>query len=367
MPPSSARFAYLDGVRALAILAVLAIHWGGGRTTLGRGGFIGVDVFFVLSGFVITTVLWRSTTLPALSPGAAWISFTRARVRRLYPAVLGLVALGTPLMLLPGSPVEAGDTLRHAAATLFQVTWVVELSGTVAEPFRQTWSLGIEWLFYLTWPLVVLAWRRRDADPRRAALQTALVGGALFVGCTLVLQAELYYFNPLTRFGQILLGGALALALAAAPPVPRRHPAYTAACLVGLGALGAYVLVGPTPDGAAGRLVGGPLATVVALALVHHAYAVSGGAVHGLLGHRWLAGLGRVSYSLYLWHWIPLYLLDDDKLGLPMPVVAAMGIAMVAVLTAASYVLLERPFVSSRGAALAPRQDPAASVGVPSA
>ncbi|MCW2813101.1 MAG: hypothetical protein JWN84_556 [Nocardioides sp.] len=356
MPAPASRFAYLDGLRGLAILAVLVVHWGIGRTTIGGGGYLGVDVFFVLSGFVITTVLWRSTSLAELSAGAAWRTFTRARVRRLYPALVGLVVFGSLLMMLPGTPVATGDVLRYGLASLAQVTWLVEMSGQVADPFRQTWSLGIEWLFYLTWPLVVLHARRRQIPARTVARWTAVGALVLLLGSVLLLDGKVFYGSPSGRFGQLLAGGALALALVASPPVARRRAVSTGACLVGLAALSAYVLVGPGPWDDTARLVGTPLATVVGVVLVHHGYAVQGGPVHAVLSSRWLSGLGRVSYSLYLWHWIPVYLLDADALGWPMPVVAVAGIALTVALTAASYLLLERPFLGSRGEALRPAQ-----------
>src|SRR3954451_9826888 len=86
---SSGRFDYLDGIRAVAIAAVLALHWLSWYSPLFHGGSVGVDVFFVLSGFIITTLLWRSP-LPG-SVGEAWSAFIRRRVIRLYPALLGLV------------------------------------------------------------------------------------------------------------------------------------------------------------------------------------------------------------------------------------------------------------------------------------
>ncbi|CAN5560088.1 hypothetical protein BH11ACT8_BH11ACT8_30910 [soil metagenome] len=353
---SSGRFDYLDGIRGLAILAVVIVHWGLGRTTVGRGGFISVDIFFVLSGFVITTLLWRSSTLTGKSLGRSWVTFIRARIRRLYPALLGLVVAGSALMLLiPGTPVQAGDIARNGALTLLQLTWFPEMLGNVADPFRQTWSLGVEWIFYLSWPVVVLMARSKGLSPRTLAWWSLGSGLLLVAASTAVLRAEAFYFAPPGRFGQILIGAALALAFVHAPPVIRARPVHTALTALGLLAVVAFALAGAHPFSDVGRLFGSPMALVIAVLLIHHGYAVSGGPVHALVASRPVTLLGRVSYSLYLWHWIPVYLLDKDKIALPEPVLALLGVSLVVVLTTASYVLLERPFISTRRATLAPQ------------
>ena len=355
---SSGRFDYLDGIRGLAILAVVIVHWGLGRTTIGRGGFIAVDIFFVLSGFVITTLLWRSSTLAGPSLGRSWVTFIRARIRRLYPALLGLVVVGSALMLLiPGTAVPAGEIARNAGLTLVQLTWFPEMLGHVADPFRQTWSLGVEWVFYLSWPVVVLVARNRGVSARSLAWWSLAGGLLLVVSSTAWLSAEAFYFAPPGRFGQILVGAALALAFVHAPPVRRPRPVHTAVTALGLVAIVAFSLAGAHPFSDVGRLIGSPMALLFAVLLIHHGYAAQGGPVHALVASRPVTLLGRVSYSLYLWHWIPVYLLDKDKIALPLPILALLGLSMVVALTSASYLLLERPFISTRRATLAPQGD----------
>ena len=355
-PRQSGRFDYLDGIRGLAILAVVIVHWGLGRTTVGRGGFISVDIFFVLSGFVITTLLWRSTTLTGLSPGAAWTSFVRARIRRLYPALLGLVVVGSVLMVaIPGTPVPTDEILRNGVLTLAQVTWYPEMLGHVADPFRQTWSLGVEWTFYLTWPLVVLGARRRGASARTLGWWSLAAGLLLVAVSTATLHAEAFYFAPPGRFGQILVGAALALAFVTSPPELRPRPVHTVVTSLGLVAVVGFALAGAHPFSDVGRLFGSPMALVFAVLLIDHGYAAQGGPVHALVSSRPVTLLGRVSYSLYLWHWIPVYLLDKDKIALPVPVLAVLGLTMVVVLTTAEL----------RAARAAVRVHPAGHAGAP--
>ena len=365
---SSGRFDYLDGIRGMAILAVVIVHWGLGRTTIGRGGFVAVDVFFVLSGFVITTLLWRSSTLTGRSLGSSWVTFVRARIRRLYPALLGLVGCGSVLMLLiPGTSVPAGEVARNAVLTLLQVSWYTEMLGTIPEPSRQTWSLGVEWLFYLTWPVVVLLARSRGVSPLALAWWSLGSGVLLVAASTAFLTAEAFYFAPPGRFGQILIGAALALAFVHAPPEMKPRRTHTVITALGLGAIVVFALAGAHPFSDVGRLIGSPMALVIAVLLIHHGYAVSSGPVHLVMSSRPVALLGRVSYSLYLWHWIPIYLLDKDKIPLPEPVLAVLGGALATALTTASYLLLERPFISTRRATLAPQRTAPEPAPLPSA
>ena len=160
------RVAYLDGIRAVAILAVLSLHWLSWYFPLFRGGSIGVDVFFVLSGFIITTVLWRSRAHG--SAAGAWWTFVKRRAIRLYPALIGFVGLTFLLYaVVPGAPVRADLVAERgllalsqlsaaAAATSGNGIWTPSLN-----PFGQTWSLAVEWYAYLLWPAVVIAARRR--------------------------------------------------------------------------------------------------------------------------------------------------------------------------------------------------------------
>jgi peptidoglycan/LPS O-acetylase OafA/YrhL len=355
MLPTASRFAYLDGIRALAVLAVICVHWIHQYSPFGYGGIVGVDVFFVLSGFVITSVLWR-TTLGEGGVGRAYVVFVARRVRRLYPALLGLCVLGPVLWAVaPGTPLPLSTVIERAALSAAQLTWVPELGGTVMEPFRQTWSLGIEWLFYLTWPVVVLVALARGWSATALA-RGALVAAVLFyLVPTPNLSWEQVYFLPLPRFGEILVGGALALWFVDHRPEPvARRPREAALAAGLLAVLAAYVVVGARVPQSVGVLVAMPLAALTTALLVHHAYAATGGPLHALLGHRLLAGLGRASYSLYLWHWLPVYLLDKDHVDLPTPVLGLIGVGAAAGLTWLSYVLLERPFLRPRGDVLQP-------------
>ena len=117
MAADTGRFDYLDGIRALAIGAVLSLHWLSWYSPLFHGGSIGVDIFFVLSGFIITTMLWRAR--PPASLGRGWWVFIKRRVIRLYPALLGLVVVAIVLYAVtPAAPLSParGRPARRASS-----------------------------------------------------------------------------------------------------------------------------------------------------------------------------------------------------------------------------------------------------------
>lgn len=352
--PHTQRFAYLDGLRGVAIFAVVAGHWGSQYTSIGRGGYIGVDIFFVLSGFVITTVIWHQRGADSLR--TRWASFMVRRLKRLYPALLGLVVLAPVLCaLFPESPFTPQEVVHRAALSAVQGTWVLEIQGQSVDPFRQTWSLAIEWMFYLLWPIFVYAARDRDLCAARVARWAVAAAAVLYAGSAALLEGRAFYFAPVPRFGEMLVGAALALWFIEHPGTAARRDWVDIAGVAGLGSLVLWVLFANGPFSWQASLVGIPLAVAVTLGVVWHGYRSTPGILHRLLSSGPVSLVGRVSYSLYLWHWMPIYLLDKDALPLPMPVLAAIGVLGAAGLTALSYVLLERPFTHSRGDALAPR------------
>lgn len=354
------RYDYLDGLRALAIGAVLSLHWLAWYVPFFHGGSIGVDVFFVLSGFIITTMLWRGGGHPSLLGG--WWSFIRRRALRLYPALVGLVLVTVVLYAVaPFAPLDASEVVRRGLLTLGQTSsfWAAGESGSLwlpaLQPFAQAWSLAIEWYFYLLWPLAVFAAGRRGWSARRLA-GTSLAAAAALYAASLPLSAFWFYFGPSARFAELLVGGALALWLQAtgAPKLPRRLT--SVASLAALAALGVWVLFGPGGASPLYRWVGIPLTVVATVTLIHAGYGTPGGPAHRLLSHPWLAAVGRYSYSLYLWHVVPMLLLADAWPALPRPVVGLVAVALTVVLTIASYRLLERPFLRPRSDVLAPAQ-----------
>jgi peptidoglycan/LPS O-acetylase OafA/YrhL len=340
---------HLDGIRGVAILCVLALHWFSWYSPLFHGGSVGVDVFFVLSGFIIITLLWRAAP--------AWGAFLRRRALRLYPALIGLV--GGSLVLtavVPWAPWTPGEVGDRGLLVLAQGSsiWAAGQHGSFwlpgLQPFGQTWSLAVEWYFYLLWPALVLLARRRRwsvAGFTRGCLAAA-------AGCYLValpLPAAWFYFGPLSRVAELLVGAAL-IGLLDAPP---RRGLQSWLPPAALAALAAYALLGPDGHSVLYRLVGVPVAVAAAVVLIRSGYAGGGGLVSRFLTHRWLTGLGRVSYSLYLWHIVPFLLLADAPGRVPKVALGVIAVAAAAALTALSYLLLERPFLRPRADLLRPR------------
>ncbi|MCW2710406.1 MAG: acyltransferase [Marmoricola sp.] len=359
MTAGTGRYDYLDGLRALAIGAVLSLHWLAWYVPFFHGGSIGVDVFFVLSGFIITTVLWHAGGQVTLLGG--WWSFIRRRVLRLYPALLGLV-VGTVLLyaVAPFAPLGAGEVARRGLLALGQTSAIRAAgeSGSLwlpgLHPFAQTWSLAVEWYFYLVWPLVVIAFRRRGSGARRLAVGSLVAAAALYLA-SLPLSAFWFYFGPSARFAELFVGGALALWFQA-DGAPTLRPVRTPLTVAALAALGAYALLGPGGASPLYRWVGIPVAVGATVVLICAGYGAAAGPVQRLLGHPWLTAVGRYSYSLYLWHVVPMLLLEDAWPALPQPVVGLVAVALTIVLTIVSYRLLERPFLRPRSDVLSPAQ-----------
>jgi peptidoglycan/LPS O-acetylase OafA/YrhL len=359
----SGRFDYLDGIRAVAIAAVLALHWFSWYVPFFHGGSIGVDVFFVLSGFIITTMLWRTPVTGSWPAG--WGSFLRRRVFRLYPALLGLVVGGVVLYaVVPWAPNSPLDAVEHGVIVLGQgsAMWAAEQHGSLwlpgLQPFGQTWSLAVEWYFYALWPVAVLGARSRGWSAGRLARVSLGVAVAAYL-LSLPLSPFWFYFGPSARSAELLVGAALALSLIngafvdGRPTRPRRHA--SAAAVAALTAIAVYSMLGPDAHSLVYRYVGVPLAVLATVVLIHTGYSNQDGPVHRLLGHPWLATVGRYSYSLYLWHIVPFLLLADAPLS--KPVLGLVAVASAIALTVLSYRFLEKPFLRARGDVLSPGID----------
>ncbi|WP_232676563.1 acyltransferase [Nocardioides sp. R-C-SC26] len=348
------RVAFLDGVRGIAIGAVLMTHWVDPIAGFGYGGLIGVDVFFVLSGFVITTILWRATMT---TPAADVVQFLRRRVRRLYPALVGVVVVATALVLLvPDAEPESDATaLTNGLLTLTQLSWLPWMGGEAPLPFGVTWSLGAEWMFYLVWPWLVWRARKAGVAPGRAA-RIAFVGGVVLYLAMLWIPAEAFYYAPFPRFGELMVGGSVALAVAAARDAGTTlRPIPTSFAWAVTIAVAAYVLVVPYAfDTWAVRLVGIPLATLGTATLLWWHYAGGSGALERVMTWAPLVALGQISYSLYLWHAVPAAFLDVDVPGVPGSVTGVGLLVLSCGATWLSYIWLERPFTGSQASTLSP-------------
>jgi peptidoglycan/LPS O-acetylase OafA/YrhL len=370
------RLGALDGVRALAVLAVLANHAG---VPFLPGGFIGVDVFFVLSGFLITSLLYEELTATGrIDLGAFW---TR-RARRLVPAALVMIVAvlaARPLFVPDSVAALRGDAI---AAALWSANWRWVLQGTdyfaqgiVPSPLQHTWSLAVEEQFYLLWPLLLLAC---GAVKRRRLLALSVAGAAASAIATSVLAGLAspgrVYFGTDTRAQELLVGAAVAALLAPTwrsrrNPVPggrSPQPAARAPLPLLLSACGLAALTGiaMTADGAPGEFRHGLmlLTALAAAALLAGVVLDAGQAVARLLSTRPLVAIGRISYSLYLWHWPVYFVLDGERTGLHGYVLAALRIAVSAALAGFSFVLIERPAQRVR---VPPRRLlPAAAAGV---
>jgi peptidoglycan/LPS O-acetylase OafA/YrhL len=210
---------------------------------------------------------------------------------------------------------------------------------------------------------VLLVRSRGRSDAVIARVSLALAAAAYLL--SLPLGTFVFYFGPSARSAELLVGAALALRFAdrGHPQRPGRHG--TLAAATALGAVAAYAVLGRDGHELIYRYLGIPVAVVGTVVLIHTGYASQDGPVHRLLGHPWMATIGRHSYSLYLWHIVPFLLLEDaqEHTALPKPVLGLLAVAAAVTLTVLSYRFLERPFLRPRSDVLRP---PAQSAAMPS-
>ncbi|MFO3724932.1 acyltransferase family protein [Pseudomonas sp. HLMP] len=313
----------IDGLRAVAVIAVFVHHL---NTAWLPGGFIGVDIFFVISGFLITSQVFAEVREGRFSLRR----FYQRRINRIVPALatvlLASVVVGAFLL----SPV---DLMRLNATALFSLLgvsnfyiWITYGNYFAADaseaPLLHTWSLGIEEQFYVVWPLlVVLVYR---LAPRHLLLVLG-VGVALAVAfshyATGMFATASYYLLP-TRFFELMLGGWLGLYL----QQPRAIGRVRAGVCTVLG----YLLIGVSlawlGEGAPFPGLNALWPCLGAALLI---YAGAGGARSPLLSSRPMVFIGLISYSLYLWHWPLIAYLN--YLGVPITLGVGGAVVVVAV------------------------------------
>jgi len=334
----------LDGLRGIAILAVML-----NNARYLPGGFLGVDIFFVLSGFLITALLlqeWQRTGTIRLG------AFYARRALRLLPALFALLAV---VLLAPGLFYLAAPPWKDAAiAALYATNWVNAFGLRNMVILDHTWSLTVEEQFYVLWPPLVpalLALRVR----RRWILSMVLLGIGVSTGLRLLLwdgpaSIKRLYYGLDTRLDALLVGCLVAL-LVSWDLIPRTGKAVTAIRVIAGACAAALVLLLVTADRES-RLTYHGLSTLacaaVAGVLLHVVYCPSRFRML-VLENAPIVWIGRISYGLYLWH-DPLFLdlLNSTrmaKLGLSgLPALVVRFTVAFAVASLCFY-LIERPFL----------------------
>jgi peptidoglycan/LPS O-acetylase OafA/YrhL len=349
---TSTYYAPIDGLRAVAVAAVLLYHHDIGWLP---GGYLGVEIFFVISGFIITMQLARQWDRSAR---IAYADFLVRRGFRLFPGMAAML-VATWLTVALFWPAELGQLRADTPAGLaFLQNWhmiLQELSyfDAIGRPrlLQHLWSLGVEFQFYLLWPLACVAVLRL---PRRLqALAVVLFAAASYLWMAGLAgelgdaDASRVYLGTDTRLGAILLGAALALALRGAP---RLTPGVVArvglpgASLLGLALLA--VALRQLEDNDPQLYQGGFAAVALATALsIGSLFLCPRGPVAGLLGSRLMTAIGVRAYSLYLWHW-PVFCLTQADVDLPLEGVPLflVRLGITAALSELSYSVVEMPF-----------------------
>ena len=300
----------IDGLRAVSILLVVAYH---AQPWLVRGGFIGVDIFFVISGFLITRIILSEAKAGTFSS----LAFYARRVRRIFPALIVVLAttylIGWIILLPDGFALLGKSTAAGVAfvSNLFQLNQTGYFAPEAAEnPLLHLWSLGIEEQFYIFWPLLlVLLLGSKYRRIRIAAIAAASFGLSLLIFLGL---KEWSFYSPLPRAWELLAGGLLASSQiegVARQSSPLRENLLSAAGLAAI--IGAAAALNKE------SLFPGAWALLPVLGAVLIIIAPNSTVNRVLLSSRAMVAIGLISYPLYLWHWPLLSYLGIIRNGVP--------------------------------------------------
>lgn len=324
----------IDGLRAVAVLAVVGFHAFPGKVA---GGFVGVDIFFVISGFLISTILFENLDAGRFS----FLEFYRRRIRRIFPAltIVLLASLGFGWFTLLADEYE--QLGKHVAAGAGFVSNLVLWSesgyfDTAAglKPLLHLWSLGVEEQFYLLFPLMLWIGWRVKTRPLGVSIAVAVVSFALNL---MYLQRDPVgdFYSPGARFWELMIGAMLAYWMLKTSSAGGRWQSTAGLILIGtslfvtrgqthfpgwwalLPTLGAACVIAAGPDGWFNRLV---------------------------LRQPPLVALGLISYPLYLWHVVLLTFSRITNAAIPSPTTRIALVALSVVLAWLTYKLIERPF-----------------------
>ncbi len=377
--PSAARRAFLgrspalDGLRGLALVWVVTYHFTSSRGPF-PGGWVGLDVFFVLSGFLITAMLLDEmrthgrVSLPL---------FYARRAFRLLPALLVMLAIWTGLLLVfsetswfaatpggdgSGDPVDVGAALRQVGITLaYGANWIYAL-GSGDAPLAHLWSLAVEEQFYLIWPFVLLLLLKLPAARRHwPVLALAALSAALpFAYYSGGEGVDRIYFGTDTRAVGMLLGAVAALLWHRRRATGRTSWSSTVRAWAGLATVLVFLFtVGNIP---LKSLAGPAMMAVAAMQVVPYLVERPASPMARFFGARVLVWLGQRSYAVYLWHYLFATWLNplSSWVSIPVGVTASLATAWLSWRyvegPAMAYAKRFRPSAASPGAVTEPRE-----------
>ena len=360
--PATRHVAHIDGLRAIAVLAVVTYHL---DERWLPGGFAGVDVFFAISGFVVAASVhgWREGGL-----GAFLGYFYARRVQRIVPALLVCLVLTSvaSALLIPAAWLSRANELTGLHAFFGLANWYLAnqreayfAPTSEFNPYTHTWSLGVEEQFYLLFPLLFFAWTR---GIRWRVLSSCLV--AITLVASLAIAMRLARTDPTGAFyliqsrmwelaSGVLLFQALSRGQGARARGVRsidllaRSGAWLSLGMLAWGLATSNPRAFPWPDAW--------LPVLGTLGVIGFLHGREGGVLRAALGSAPMAAIGRLSYSLYLWHW-PVFVLLRWTIGLDSISSRAIGLAATFALATASYLAVERPFRYSATLRRWPRQ-----------
>jgi peptidoglycan/LPS O-acetylase OafA/YrhL len=339
---------HLDGLRAVAVYLVVLFHAGSHPFS---GGYVGVDVFFVLSGFLVTQLLLRDI---ARSDSIGFGRFYARRFRRLLPAAFVALIVTAAVFAAIASPAEVADAVgAFKAAFLYSTNWYFIHQSTgyfgadiSTNPVLHFWSLAVEEQFYLVWPLALggafaltRRWdRARQVRVIRIAVAIGALASAVWAMSLRTSDPNRAYYGTDARAYELLAGALIALVPSFVTAVSRFRRSMAAATVASMGAL--LLLASSRIDlDAIERGVAVTIATCVLIVAIE---AAAGGVVKRALSHRSIVYLGKISYGTYLWHW-PVVLVVIRSFHVS--TIATIGIAglVATALASLSFEMLERP------------------------